>query len=106
MEVLAPEVVLHSDGGGEAKAPRQRIVGAEKVARFFVAVVDSVRAVSTARVVDINGRPGLLTFVHGEPASALAFDVDGDRIGALYLIASPAKLAALRYPASPGGPEG
>jgi RNA polymerase sigma-70 factor (ECF subfamily) len=95
MEVLAPEVVLHSDGGGEAKAPRHRIVGSEKVARFFVAVVDSVRTVSTARVIDINGRPGLLTFVHGRPASALAFDVDGDRVVALYLMATPSKLAAL-----------
>lgn len=96
MEVLAPTVVLHSDGGGEAKAPRRRIVGPEKVARFFIGVVGSVLADTEVRVIDINGRPGLLTLTRGEPVSALAFDLDGDRIVALYLIVKPSKLAAVR----------
>lgn len=98
MEVLSPGVVLHSDGGGEAKAPRRQIVGADKVARFFIAVVQTAPADSHAHVVDVNGSPGLLTLTHGEPVSALALDLDGDQIAALYLIATQSKLGALRIP--------
>lgn len=95
MEVLAPDVVLHSDGGGEAKAPPRPIHGPEKVARFFITIVRTVLANTQARVIDINGQPGLLTLAAGEPISALAFDVSGDRITDLYLVAAPSKLRRL-----------
>ena len=95
MEVLSPDVVLHSDGGGEATAPRRQIVGSAKVARFFISIVQA-SSDSEAHVVDINGSPGLLALTHGEPVSALAFDMDGDRIAALYLMARPSKLGAVR----------
>ena len=99
MAVLAPDVVLHSDGGGEVKAPPRQIRGAEKVARFFIAVVQSVLAESEAYIVDINGLPGVVTLRHGELVSALAFDLDGGRIADLYLVAAPSKLGAVRRPA-------
>ena len=35
MAVLAPDVVMVSDGGGKAQAARRPIVGAAKVARFL-----------------------------------------------------------------------
>ena len=99
MDVLAPDVVLHSDGGGEAKAPPRQIRGAEKVARFFIAVVQSVLADSEAYIVDINGLPGLITLRHGELVSALALDLERGRITDLYLMAAPSKLGAVRRPA-------
>jgi RNA polymerase sigma-70 factor (ECF subfamily) len=99
MDVLAPDVVLHSDGGGEGKAPPRQIRGAEKVARFFIAVVQSVLTESEAYIVDINGLPGLITLRHGELVSALAFDLEGGQITDLYLIAAPSKLSAVRRPA-------
>jgi RNA polymerase sigma-70 factor (ECF subfamily) len=99
MEVLAPDVVLHSDGGGEAKAPPRQIHGPEKVARFFIAIVQSALATSEAHIIDINGQPGLLTLTDGDIVSALAFDLDQGRITDLYLMAAPSKLGALRTPA-------
>ena len=66
------------------------------MARFFIAIVQSALADSEARIIDINGQPGLLTLTHGEPVSALAFDVSGDQITDLYLVAAPSKLQALR----------
>jgi len=99
MEVLAPDVVLHSDGGGEAKAPPQQIHGREKVARFFIAIVQTALAVGTeAHVVDINGQPGLLTLMRREPVSALTFDMENGYITDLYLVAAPSKLGGLRLP--------
>src|SRR5918911_5051100 len=38
MAVLAPGVTLVADGGGRARAPRRPIRGADKVARFLVAI--------------------------------------------------------------------
>jgi RNA polymerase sigma-70 factor, ECF subfamily len=99
MEVLAPDVVLHSDGGGEAKAPPRQIHGREKVARFFIAIVQTALAVGTeAHVVDLNGQPGLLTLLRREPVSALTFDMENGYITDLYLVAAPSKLGALRLP--------
>lgn len=97
MEVLAPDVVLHSDGGGEAKAPPRQIYGPAKVARFFIAIVQSALADTVAHIIDINGQPGLLTLTDGEPVSALAFDVAADGITDLYLVAAPSKLRAVGW---------
>ena len=96
MEVLAPDVVLHSDAGGEAKAPPRQIAGADKVGRFFIAMAQTALAESEVYVVDINGLPGLITLSHGQLVSALAFDLEGDRITDLYLMAAPSKLGAVR----------
>ncbi len=38
MAVLAPGVTLYADSGGRVRAPRRPVVGADKVARFFLAV--------------------------------------------------------------------
>jgi RNA polymerase sigma-70 factor, ECF subfamily len=95
MEVLAPDVVLHSDGGGEAKAPPRQIRGAEKVARFFVAITQGALADSQAHLVDVNGLPGLLTYTHGTRVSVLTCDVAAGRITDVYLIAAPSKLSSV-----------
>lgn len=97
MEILAPEVVLHSDGGGEAKAPPQQIIGREKVARFFVAITHSALAEAEPHLVDVNGLTGLLTTISEAPVSAVTFDLDGGRITDVYLMAAPSKLQRLRW---------
>ena len=97
MERLAPEVVLHSDGGGEAKAPLRRIVGSDKVARFFGAIVGNVPDGSSFALADVNGLPGLLAVVDGRAVAAVAVDVDtAGRITDIYLIAAPSKLGEVR----------
>jgi RNA polymerase sigma-70 factor (ECF subfamily) len=98
MEVLAPDVVLHSDGGGEAKAPPRQIVGAAKVARFFVTIAQTALADSEVHVIDVNGQPGLLTLVHGHLASVVTFDVVDHEITHAYLVAAPSKLGSVRVP--------
>jgi RNA polymerase sigma-70 factor (ECF subfamily) len=92
IDVLAPDVVLHSDGGGEAKSPPRQIIGAERVARFFVAITQAALADSQAHFVDINGLPGVLTFTDGHAVSALTCDVEDGRITHVYLMAAPSKL--------------
>jgi len=38
MAVLAPGVALYTDSGGRVRALRRPIVGADKVARFFLSI--------------------------------------------------------------------
>jgi RNA polymerase sigma-70 factor (ECF subfamily) len=96
--VLAPDVVLHSDGGGEAKAPPRQIRGARKVARFFMAVAQPSFARSAYRIVDVNGLPGLLKISDGKKASVISCDVVCGRITDVYLMAAPSKIALVRHP--------
>ena len=95
LDVLAPDVALHSDGGGEAKAPPRQIQGADKVARFFVAITQAALADARAQLIDINGTTGLLTTIAGVPVSAVSVDVDRGRISHIYLMAAPSKLTRL-----------
>ena len=53
MDVLAPDVVLMTDGGGVKKAALRPIVGRDKVLRFLAAVADG--AADDVDVISMNG---------------------------------------------------
>jgi RNA polymerase sigma-70 factor (TIGR02957 family) len=100
MTVLAPDVTLVADGGGKARAPLRPIMGADKVARFMVAIarrpymgVDI--ADMTVVPAEINGALGTLITADGRPVTALTLVAAGGRITAIQLLANPDKLAAL-----------
>lgn len=92
LALLAPDVVLTSDGGGRAAAARNRIIGPDRVARFLLGVVRKFGHHITHRFTRLNGQPGMLTFEHGVLASATSFDVAGGRIRAVYTVRNPEKL--------------
>jgi RNA polymerase sigma-70 factor (TIGR02957 family) len=100
MMVLAPDVTLIADGGGQAKAPLRPITGATKVARFLAAV--SRRPYGGADVSDmvvetaeINGGPGTVITAGGKPIAAVTTVIAGGRISAIHVIANPDKLQGL-----------
>jgi RNA polymerase sigma-70 factor (ECF subfamily) len=100
MAVLAPDVVLVSDGGGKAKAPLRPIMGAAKVARFmhgiagrpYMGIEPDDIAVET---VGINGGTGLLVSAHGQVIAAATVVVADGQITAIQLVANPDKLRAI-----------
>ena len=109
MRVLAPGVTLVADGGGRALAPRRPVRGAEKVARFLLAVateeqtarfLQSVGAEPSLDVrvhlAQINGGPGIIVAVGGRPISALVLDIADGLVRTIYLVANPEKLAGVR----------
>jgi len=93
LAVLAPDIVLVSDGGGIVQAAPRPIEGAEQVARFLVAVQGGRQFV--ARPVLINGAPGIRIEVAGALDTAMSFTIEGGRITGLYAIRNPNKLAWL-----------
>jgi RNA polymerase sigma-70 factor (ECF subfamily) len=110
MAVLSPGVTLVADGGGRALAPRRPVRGAEKVARFLLAVATEermarfLRSVGSepivadlrVRVAQVNGGPGILVVSGNKPISALVLDVSEGVVRSIHLVANPEKPAGVR----------
>lgn len=92
--ILAEDVVVYSDGGGKRQAARLPIYGVDKVTRFLAAI--STKFLAADPVVDvreINGSPGVILWLDGEPAYVSALVLrDPDHIAELYVVANPDKL--------------
>ncbi|MEU2157078.1 RNA polymerase sigma factor SigJ [Streptomyces sp. NPDC019396] len=94
--LLAPDVRLVSDGGGRAKAARRVIETADKVGRFLLAVATGSVAGVEYRFMQVNGAPGLLLLVGGEPDTLVQIEVRDGRIQCVYLVRNPDKLTNFR----------
>ncbi len=93
MDVLAPDVVMLSDGGGKVSVNLRPISTADKVARFLIGVTGRyVDDVLTAEAAVVNGRPGALVFLNGQLDSVLTVEVEGDRVSRVYYVRNPDKL--------------
>lgn len=96
--LLREEVMLYTDGGGVRSAALNPIVGADKVARYFLGITRKFGARATSiRLSDvpINGRPGILIFLDEELDQTFSIDVEEDRISAIYMVRNPEKLGQL-----------
>ncbi|MFZ2014760.1 MAG: RNA polymerase sigma-70 factor [Nocardioides sp.] len=95
MDVLAPDVVLVTDGGGKKRAALRPILGRDKVMRFMSGVADP-RAVAELRTV--NGSPALCVLVDGEVDTIATFLVEGGLVTGMYAVRNPEKLLHLAEP--------
>jgi RNA polymerase sigma-70 factor (ECF subfamily) len=95
LDVLAPDIVLLTDGGGIKSAARRPVLGADKVARFILGGITKYRIVLTTVPTVVNGSPGLVMMVDGEADGILAFRFEGDRISGLYFVRNPEKLTRI-----------
>ncbi|WP_278235932.1 RNA polymerase sigma-70 factor [Isoptericola sp. AK164] len=95
MDVLAPDVVSLSDGGGVASAARRPIRGAEKVAAFLAGLVRTAGAGTRWEEGSYNGLPAVVVRRDGTAEVAVLVDTFGDRVTALYLVRNPEKLGGL-----------
>ena len=92
VEVLAPDVVLIADGGGQVPAARKPLTGAATVVAFLGRVADLSELVATTAW--LNGMPGARFEVGGE-VTAVSLVIDDDRITRIYAIRNPHKLGGL-----------
>ena len=91
-DMLAPDVVWVSDGGGLRQASLRPVVGADKVARLIAGILGKVDGVVTARPAMLNGAPALITHVDGELDGVVAMRVENGRITGIYYVRNPEKL--------------
>jgi RNA polymerase sigma-70 factor (ECF subfamily) len=94
LDVLSPDVVLVSDGGGLVPAARRPIEGAERVARIIILGATRLTDVD-AKVVWLNGSPAGRIDIGGQVNAAVSFAVENGRITRIYAISNPRKLARL-----------
>jgi len=100
LEILAPGVVMISDGGGKATAARVPLVGSAKVAQFFYNVSGGKnRGRFTARIETVNGLPVacIVEMSTGLVVSMLAFELNAQgQVEQLYALRNPDKLSRLQ----------
>lgn len=94
LAVLSSDVVLHTDGGGKGVASPNLIHGASNVARGAVGTFQKLLPKNLVyQLAQINGEPGIVSYLNGKPFSVLTFDSSDERIQTIYIVSNPEKLA-------------
>jgi RNA polymerase sigma-70 factor, ECF subfamily len=89
-KLLAEDAVLYSDGGGKRAAALNPIYGADKILRFLAGITRKNPALSSmqARPATVNGLAGFVLREDDGAIDTLAFEHDGSRIVAIYVVQS------------------
>lgn len=96
LDVLAPQVVLLSDGGGVKRAALRPVIGVEKVIRFYLGIAAKEKGTITTEPTVINGNPALVLRLDGEMDGVMGVRVEDDRVTGLYYVRNPEKLAHVK----------
>jgi RNA polymerase sigma-70 factor (ECF subfamily) len=92
--LLSSDAELHSDGGGRAPAVPNLVYGPDNVARAIIGGLRKlVPSNLTSRIAQINGEPGVVSYLEGRAFSVLTLQVSEDRIKSIYIVTNPEKLA-------------
>ena len=96
-ELLCEDAVAITDGGGRKTAALNPIIGAAKIARFFIGVT-AKNAGHDIRIEPamINGAFGALIYLDGALDHTASMAIDGERIAAIYIVRNPDKLRHLQ----------
>ncbi|MFF1442468.1 RNA polymerase sigma-70 factor [Streptomyces sp. NPDC058295] len=97
LELLAPDVVAWSDGGGKVTAARRPLHGTDHVARWVIGTL--AKPVSTGVALEpatINAEPGLLITLGGRPIGTVSLDVNDGLIQHLRFQLNPDKLRGVQ----------
>jgi RNA polymerase sigma-70 factor, ECF subfamily len=101
--LLSSDVVFHSDGGGKAAAVPNLVYGSDKVARAVLGGLKKLVPQNlVSRMTEINGEPGVVSYVNGRPFSVLTLDIANGFVRNIYIVTNPEKLA--RLPGMPAAP--
>jgi RNA polymerase sigma-70 factor, ECF subfamily len=98
-QLLADDAVLYSDGGGKRAAALNPIYGADKILRFLGGIMRKNAALSSmqGRPATVNGLAGFVLREEDGAIDTLAFEHDGSRIVAIYVVRNPEKLRHVRF---------
>jgi RNA polymerase sigma-70 factor (TIGR02957 family) len=92
--MLAPDVVLHGDGGGKAQAIGKPLAGRQRVMRLLVVGLRRGLALGASlRLAWVNGQPGAVLYdAAGRVVGVVELDVADGVVQAIRSVANPDKL--------------
>ena len=94
--LLADDAVLYADGGGRAPALPNLVHGSVNIARAILGSLNKlVPRNLTSRLLQVNGEPGVVSYLDRRPYSVVTFDVADGRINSIYVVTNPKKLEHL-----------
>lgn len=109
VEILTADVTSTADGGGKVAAARRPVSGRERTANYLARALSKNLPKLRLRLdfAEVNGEPAVLAFDGDTPSGVLCFEITGDQIAALRILANPDKLrflaAQLSHPADLSG---
>ncbi|MCK8677789.1 RNA polymerase sigma-70 factor [Streptomyces lichenis] len=92
-DILAPDVVALTDGGGLRQAALRPLVGPDKVVRWLAGVLRRTDEEVSLEPAQINGCPALLVRLDGELDSVVAVRIEDGRVTGVYAVRNPDKLS-------------
>jgi RNA polymerase sigma factor (sigma-70 family) len=98
LSLLAPDVVLLSDGGPDHRAARHPVVGPHRVARLVLNLAARLPDRTEFESGSINGSPGIIVRVDHQPIFVMAVEVVGAQVQGIKVVVNPDKLAAIDQP--------
>jgi RNA polymerase sigma-70 factor (ECF subfamily) len=103
MNLLAEDVTLWSDGGGNAAAAKRPVYGRRAVARLYMTATE-IFSQALLKVVNVNGKPAIVTFnPDGSTWAVISIDVSDGEIHTIHNIFNPDKLQSIRTPGESEG---
>jgi RNA polymerase sigma-70 factor (ECF subfamily) len=98
IDVLAPDVVLVADGGGQVPAVPRPVEGGRRVAALLSGFGRVAPGAEVATLV-LNGAVAARIDLAGVPDTAISFVIEGGRITRIYAIRNPNKLGHITHKA-------
>lgn len=98
MTLLREDAVLLSDGGGMKLTALNAIVGADRIARFFMGTMRKFAGHGLALRHDartVNGALGVITYLGDDVEQVMSLSMDCEGIAAIYVVRNPRKLTHL-----------
>ncbi|WP_082127102.1 RNA polymerase sigma factor SigJ [Allosalinactinospora lopnorensis] len=92
--MLAPDVVVHGDGGGKARTIGKPLAGRQRVGRLLVVGLRRGRALGASlRLAWVNGQPGAVMYdAEGRVVGVVELDVADGVVQAIHSMTNPDKL--------------
>jgi len=92
LALLSEDITISTDGGGKALCIPSPLQGAAKVARSLLTIQKKKPTETIYQIQDVNHRPSILTYTHGNLFSVTTFAFNNDKIQAIFKVTNPDKL--------------
>lgn len=95
IDLMKEDIHVYSDGGGKVTAAMVPIIGAKKVAGFYLNIFKNIPENTQVEFTNILGQPAILLSQNSQVWSTLIFTLENGKIKNLYSVLNPDKLTHL-----------